>query len=312
MSPSKNFDIGPRTAQKKKQKSAQRVKVEKVKEPPTVRRRSLRERRRAARNFAGGVVIVLFFGVCALAVYGLWRPEVRITDFEIKNMPDKDRAHERVESILSGTYFGLLPRNSIFLYPEQELRSGLLDAFPSLSAVSISRTSFESLSFSGMRRVTSFYWCGTSGEAFSLALSSCYEADAHGVIFSPAPFSETEAGSSTPKTNERLRIYAPVEAVETAEYPLRAQVVGFDHLPDLLRFISAIQQLGIPVLSTEIVGDEATLFVTPETRIRYVLGREEEAARAAEAAFPSLNLLDGSIEYVDVRFGDTLYVKRYE
>lgn len=269
-------------------------------------RKSLRERRQAARNAMGGLILVAICLILGLMLYGLWRPEVRISEVRAEGMPDEARAEAVVASVLDGAYLGVFPRDSVFFYPEQEARAALLDAFPSLSAVSVSRASFGALSVSGVERIAAFYWCGASAADFTVALSSCYEADAEGLVFREAPVSEEAT------TTERLRIYAPVEADASAAYPLRARVVGFEHLPNLLRFVNAVRTLGIPVLSTAIEGDEAELFVTPETRIRYVLGREAEAALIAEAAFPSLSFLDGSIEYADLRFDGKLYLKRRE
>ncbi|HRH24694.1 MAG TPA: hypothetical protein PK109_03875, partial [Candidatus Paceibacterota bacterium] len=59
-------------------------------------------------------------------------------------------------------------------------------------------------------------------------------------------------------------------------------------------------------------GDEADLFVPPGTRVTYVVGQEVEAAKSAEAAFKGLNLVDGSLLYVDLRFDGKVYVKRRE
>lgn len=277
-------------------------------------RKSLKERRQAARNAAGVFFIVLIVMIAGAIIYGFWRPEVRVTSVHTSGFPDGAQAEQVARATMEGAYAGIFPRDSIFLYPEKEIRSALMDAFPSLSSVSISRNSFSALSFSGTRREVAFYWCGESAASFSVSLSSCHEADAEGIVFAPAPAALEPQGTSTEVSAlpERLRIYAPVDTASSTSYPLRARVMGFEHLPNLLRFISAVRTLGIPVLSTSIIGDEAELFVTPETRIKYVLGREAEAALAAEATFPTLNLLDGSIEYVDLRFLGKAYVKKSE
>jgi hypothetical protein len=269
-------------------------------------RKSLKERRRAARNLAGGLILLIIAVALGAVIYGFWRPEVRISEIRVSDVPDLAHAEALVTEVLDGAYLGVFPRDSVFFYPEQEARAALLDAFPSLSAVSVSRASFTALEIRGTERVSAFYWCGTTSADFTISLASCYEADADGLVFASAPSSE---GAST---TERLRIYAPIDTASSTTYPLRARVIGYEHLPSLLRFIGAVRTLGIPVLSSAIQGDEAELFVTPETRIKYVLGREEEAAKSAEAAFPTINFLDGSVEYADLRFDGKVYVKRRE
>jgi hypothetical protein len=66
----------------------------------------------------------------------------------------------------------------------------------------------------------------------------------------------------------------------------------------------------VPVVAFVIRGDEADLYAQSGTRITYVLGREEVTTQVAESAFPSLNLDDGSLEYVDLRFEGKAYFKK--
>jgi len=57
-------------------------------------------------------------------------------------------------------------------------------------------------------------------------------------------------------------------------------------------------------------GDEVDLHTEGGTRITYVIGDEGEAAILAATSFPTLNVNDGSIEYVDLRFRNKVYLKR--
>lgn len=268
---------------------------------------SLRARREAARSRRTGLIFFVIALIIGAFIYGLWRPEVRISEVHGANIPDADGAAALVKKTIAGSYFMVLPRDSIFFYPEKEVRAALIAEYPSLSTVSITRDSFSSLHLKGTGRQTAFYWCGESADSFSVSSASCYEADADGLVFARAEALAPDATSSSPM----LRIYAPLEGGGTT-YPLKGKVTGAGSLANLLKFITAVKKLGVPVLSTSLQGDEAELFVTPQTRIKYVLGNEEEAARNAQAAFPTLNLLDGSIEYVDLRFSGKIYLKRYE
>lgn len=267
---------------------------------------SLRERRERARSRFGMAMLILAGLALGAVVYGLWRPEVRVQEVRAEEVPDAELASVTVKEVLSGTYFGILPRDSIFFYPEEEAHAKVLEVFPSLESITISRDSFSALSIEGKRRTTAFFWCGETGSAFSVESASCYEVDQQGFVF------DVLSGSTTMAHNpSMLRIYAPLENTEVSSYPVRAVVTGAVHLPNVLLFVTAIKELGVPVLATLIEGDEAELFVTPETRLKFVLGEEAEAIKNAKAGFEDLNLLNGSIEYVDLRFADKLYVKRY-
>src|SRR5262249_52105520 len=81
-------------------------------------------------------------------------------------------------------------------------------------------------------------------------------------------------------------------------------------IPNALEFVKAIKSLGVPIVSLVIRGDEADLYAQSGTRITYVLGTEQTTATIAASAFPSLNLNDGSLEYIDLRFGDKVYFKK--
>lgn len=281
-------------------------KPQKKQESPR-KQRSLRERRERSRN----LISVLFFIVAGSIIggflYGVWRPEVRITGVEANEVPDALHAQAIVTAELQGTYSGILPKNSIFFYPEEKIISELLNAFPSLERVVISRNSFTTLNVEGVRRQTAVYWCGETTAPLTVETTSCFEADAHGFIFSPVAGSTSEAYDPS-----IVRVYTSVEREDIDAFPLRSTITKAEHLVHLQTFVVGLKELGIPVLASFLRGDEADIYVTPKTRLRYVLGKEVEALTSAKAAFADLPLLNGSIEYVDVRFPGKLYVKRYE
>ena len=70
-----------------------------------------------------------------------------------------------------------------------------------------------------------------------------------------------------------------------------------------------MKSLNVPIVSLVLRGDEADLYPQSGTRITYVLGQEQAAAQLAKAAFPSLDLNDGSVQYVDLRFDGKVYYK---
>ncbi len=239
-------------------------------------------------------------------LYGFWRPEVRIAEVSAPS----DAYVVLAKESLSGAYWYVFPRDSIFFFPKADIRAAVMEEYPEISSLSISRTGFTSISLKTVSRTAAFWWCGTP-ESASAANTTCYEADAEGLIFRAVV---AEDASSTP-TGSALRIYANLAETEGPTYPLKAHMENLENIPDVLRFVKAMKTLGVSPVSLAIRADEADLFVPSSgrgTRITYVLGREEAAAALAAAVFPSLNLTDGSIEYVDLRFSGKAYVKRRE
>jgi len=264
---------------------------------------SLKDRRRRARKLFLILLSIVLIIVAGLSIYLLWRPGLRIQNV----MLEASRAamlDPLVKGALSGTYLGVLPRDSIVVFPKQKIRDAILDAYPDISAVSISRTSFTSISVKTIERVSAFDWCGPIPDD----TAPCYKSDAEGFVFASSTSSpENDNATTTLKT---LRIYGPLTEKTTTDGPIRSHVANAAAIPNALRFERAMLSLGAIVSSLVLRSDEADLYLTSGTRITYVLGHEEQAAALAATAFPDLNLNDGSVDYVDLRFDGKVYFKK--
>jgi hypothetical protein len=222
---------------------------------------------------------------------------------------------EVANKALTGTYAFIIPRNSIFFFPKDDVRAAILREHPEAGALSISRDSFSSITIEATPRAKGFVWCGISLDA-PYANETCFDTDVEGLVFRPSDVSTSTVvltvASGTPMTPGDLRIYAPVDQdLGEGASPVGARVVGATNIPNALRFVKAVRDLGVPVSALQLRGDEADLWVNKSTRITYVLGREEEAVQLAASVVPELTLDDGSIQYLDLRFKGKAYVKRY-
>lgn len=268
-------------------------------------RERLKSRRRRARKRVLVLLAVLFLVLLGASVYALWRPELRIRDVSIQ-AADAASLDPLVKGAVAGNYFGILPRDSFFFFPKEAIRQAILNAYPDISAVSISRTSLTSIEVSTIERVSAFNWCGAAPDDSA----PCYQTDAEGFIFASSAADIPEDGAtSTP--SKTLRIYAPLtESAAGGDTPVRSHVENAAAIPAALRFERAVLSLGADVASLDLRGDEADLFTRAGTRITYVLGHEAAAAQLAATAFPQLNLNDGSVLYVDLRFDGKVYFKK--
>ena len=268
------------------------------------RPKSLRERRESASQIKNFFLFLLCVAVVGGAFYLLWRPEARISSIRVPDSGYEDAIEKLAFEKMTGTYYSVFPKDSFFFYPEREIKEAILEAYPRLSKISISRAGFTSLSIGFESRASAFVWCGAPEDA-SLDGQSCYEADEHGFIFA----SYTEQAGAT--TTDMLQVYAVLDtASSTGAFPLRARVLGTEKIPGILKFSRTLQAYGTPLRFIAIRADEADIFTEGGTRITYVIGKEREAGESAAAALPKLNLKDGSIEYVDLRFPGKIYLKR--
>ena len=234
-----------------------------------------------------------------MIVYGLWQSSVRISRVQIFGSDDSLSAYTM--QAMQGNYLGIIPRDSIFFFPEGHIRADLLAAHPEVAAVSVFRNGFTGLSIKTDNRVPIARWCG--GEIRSdLVSPKCYFFDAKGFIYMAV---NTATGSSTP-----LNSFMVYESFANESSPVGSTLPNTTDLPSAFDFARQLSTLGSPVISISFRNDEVDDYLASGTRITYVLGDEQNAFTALVSARANLNLADGSLEYVDVRFDGKVYSKK--
>lgn len=287
--------------------TARPVRSAPARKAPAARPSPLRERRKKQQKRGWVLLLILFLVLLGIIVYVLWLPALRVQAIEAEG-PDPEGIEAVALAALEGSALGVLPRSSIFLVPEEDIRARVLDAYPQVQAVSVSATGLTTLSVKALARDDAFVWCGESPAA---RRASCYKADAEGLIFAPyeVPVVGTTTASSSPAIADGdLVVYGAIEG--ESDSPVRSHVAYASALPDALKFIKAMRGLGADIVSVTLRSDEIDLHTEGGTRITYVIGKEGEAAILAATSFPDLDVNDGSIEYVDLRFQNKVYLKR--
>lgn len=291
--------------------------------------RRLSARRKAARLRLRIFLGILFVLIVAGAFYLLWQPYARIAQVTVN---DGDASLEALaESQMVGSYLHIIPRDSYFFIPKAAMRSAILAAHPELESVSISRSGLKGLAITVAKRVPLARWCGgavVGDAADTLVLDtvptidgSCYLFDATGYLYATAtpPEATTTDPSMTPLSD--LLMYSSTTAAATSTSPISASVANSSSVPAVLEFARSLGSLGATPRAVVIRGDEVDLFLARAagtstdalgTRVTYVLGDEQGAFSLASSAFPQLNLTDGSVEYVDLRFSASgrVYLKK--
>ncbi len=259
----------------------------------------LKVRRARARRIFYTVVTVLGVLIVGVLFYMCWMPSLRISHIQAEG-PGNEEVTQVVTAALAGTHFFILPRNSLFLIPESDIRKRILEARPDIVAVSLHPNGLEGLRVVAVERTTAFLWCGPSVEAQT---ESCFAADSEGLVFAPYTGAVPAASSTL-----LLKVYAPL-ANESPD-PIRAHVGNTAAIPNALRLAKALRTLNANIASLALRGDEADFYTVGGTRITYVIGREEASAALAASVFPTLSLNNGSVEYVDLRFESKVYLRR--
>lgn len=285
-----------------------------------------RRRRRTRRLLVASGVVLL--ALLALSLWGLWQPGMRVTRIEVTG---GDESYVNIaEDAMRGTFYGIVPRNSIFFVPAQAIRSALMNAHPEIAAISISSASFDSLSLTVTDRTPIARWCGSayaprlsvgSTTNMDIAGTSCYLFDAGGFIYAPFHLSITAATSTASSTAplplapadqapvNAFRVFEPVEASAST---IGETLPNANLFPGIFDFARKLSLSGANVDVVAIHDGQVDDYLSSGTRVSYLLGGEQGAYTALKSASAQLNLADGSLEYVDLRFPGKVYLKKAE
>lgn len=260
-------------------------------------------RRRLRRRRALIALGIIFFLLCAGIIYELRQSAVRISHIQVFGMLAGEAGVDApladiARRALQGNYLGVIPRDSIFFFPASRIRADIVAAYPEIAAVSIFRNGLTGISVKANARVPVARWCGLAPLAD--VEKYCYVFDASGFIFAAATIST--------QTLNPFVLYAPLERDELE--PIRAILAHAERLPSAFDFARQISTFGSPVSAILLRDDEVDDYLKSGTRITYVLGDEQNAFTALVSSREHLNLADGSVEYVDLRFAGETYVKR--
>lgn len=243
-----------------------------------------------------------FLILTGLVIWGLHQPAVRISNIEVfgTELP----IDELAKNTMSGSYLGIIPRDSVFFFPKKELRTRIRGTYSDIAALSIFRTGLQTISLRVAKRVPIARWCpenalsavGTS-TIDTFVLEECYLFDDSGVLF---------ATSSDVAIVNPFIFHSPLEQGDV----LGQVVPHASELPTAFDFARQISSPGSQVTSLTLTEQEVTLNLSNGTKVIYTLGTEEAAFTTLTSAKDSIKLSDGSIDYVDLRFGSKVYLKR--
>lgn len=252
-------------------------------------------RRRLRRRRFGIVAGILGIAALAALLYGLWQRPVRISSVTIYGADQS--LSELAREAMSGTLFGIVPADSTFFAPIGRIRARLMAAHPDIAAVSIFRDGFTGLSIKVDERMPVARWCGLAPGA---GAPSCYFFDANGFLYATAT-------PAVAPVNDFL-LYGPLASPQA---PIGTTLASAGELPATFDFARQLAALGSPVVTVTVGSDnEVDDVLRSGTLVRYVLGSENQAFAALSAARADLNLADGSLEYVDLRFSGSVYFKK--
>ena len=179
---------------------------------------------------------------------------IRITSVEVTgtSLVPTDSVRTEVENEITGAWWKIFSKDSIFLYPRYSLEQKIVKNFPPIASVSFSNVGFHSLDVKVTERSPFALACNTADEdTASSASSPCFYMDSSGFIYAPAPqfspgvyvtytvsTSSVSSAPSAPSTPDQFALGTSI--TDPADFAVAHQAVDY------------ISGLGLTVVGIEI------------------------------------------------------------
>ncbi|MEK7614730.1 MAG: hypothetical protein AAB428_03635 [Patescibacteria group bacterium] len=252
------------------------------------------------------LVLAVFLG---LALYGLYRPEVRVRNISVSGtfVIKPDDIKKMAEGELSGEYFYLLPRRSIFIYPKEELENKLAENFKRIQGINIERTGFTEILINIRERSERYLWCGRDLIEERAPSDGCYFVDSGGYLFSKAPYYSG---------NLFLEFYGPLADGENNK-PVGGTVLPEENFENLIRFGEDLALIHLLPQKILLKADgDYEIFLERGGRVminsKNNLQKNIEYLKLALATNPLKTKMETAretLDYLDIRFGNKVFYK---
>lgn len=264
-----------------------------------------RQKRRVARAKQTFFFAVFLAGIFAFFIFLFREPSLRVSAIEVAGAEavSEEAIRGAVRESLAGSYFGLVPKESIIFYPERAIERELERRFLRLSRVEVSTRNLRTIRIGVAERRPAHLWCGSVREVVT---TECFFLDETGYAFDR---SATFSGSAL------TRLYGELEgAGETA---LGKRFLPEAEFAELNLFVKAVEALGLsPVSLVKKGGGDYDLHLKDGGKLVFALkDGAEKAASNLESALgvdPLKNDMAAKrdrLEYIDLRFGNKVFFK---
>jgi cell division septal protein FtsQ len=260
----------------------------------------VRKKRKRLLSILSAIAFVVIACIGSI-VYAAHRPQIMVRDIVVEgnNAVEAKAIESLIRETISGKYVYILPKNNSLLFPRKIVKETLLTRYLDIRSVDVDIEGFTTLLVRVKERKPEALWCKVV-DAIA-AEDSCYFMDENGLVYAEAPFFSGEV---------YMRYFGlldddPVGAMYAVE-------------PSILRiqtFIQSVDELGFNVTGVFARGNgEYELYLRKGGKIIF------NNSQALEVTFtnlvtltkekPNLNNSEAAaFEYIDLRFGDKVYLK---
>ena len=267
------------------------------------RKPSLRSRRRRLRLIAAVAGLGLVVGAAYGVSYLSYLPQYSVNSIMVagaREIPERFvRAY--IESKLFDGRYQFFSRSNIFLYPQSEIERAVVEYFPGIRSVKISRASLLTTAITATieERKTFARWCASVGTSAPND-AECYFLSEEGVVFTRSTLSATVVPYVF-----RGGILATSSAIGQRYLP--------GHFASMLALLERLGQAGFPAREVVAEGDQDfSVLISRGFAIRASFGTDINGlVKNLELILSSAPLKgkEDRLEYVDLRFGNRVFYK---
>jgi cell division septal protein FtsQ len=254
-----------------------------------------------------GVIVGVVFLLFILTVWGLYNERVRIVNVYTQgNSVVLDREIKEIaKEQLAGKYFGIFPRDSIFLYPKQQIKNKILDIYKRVYYIKVNISNLNSIVVTVKERKSYALWCGdTLIDDKDGITDNCYFIDDKGFVFTKAPlFSD----------NVYFTVYG--EVVGDGTNPLGKNFLGEERFVRLMQLRDLLSKEG---LDTEALkqeeGSDFEFYLTSGGKL--IFNEKQEMKKLLRNLVAAIEVkknegknIKENLEYIDVRFNNKVLFK---
>lgn len=267
----------------------------------SLRSKKFQERKRKVLILKVFLAFALLFALLSGVLYGLHRPEVTIQNIGVvgEDVIPAQAITTLAREVLTGNYFWIIPRSTIFFYPRGAIEAALPRVYPKIKEASTSFKNLTTIEIVVEERQPFALWCGEN--RLEGAIPKCFFLDETGFIYGPAPDFTGDVYfhyyGSLPKSD-----------------PVGQHFLSQEEFSRLSFFFIALVERGINARDFAVRDDTDYEFYL-DNGIQVLFAREQDLTlllQNLESVLISEKLKNvdlATVEYIDLRFGNKVFYK---
>jgi hypothetical protein len=253
---------------------------------------------------------ILFFILFSVFIYVCRIPRLNIQEIKVtgNKVLDTEDMVSYIKSEITGKYFWLIPKSSIFFYSKNSIKNTLSEKYKRLKDIELSIVDRNNLQVSVSEREAVYTWCGEDMEALNAIATdmtpkkeSCFFVDKEGYLLDEAPYFSGDVYFKFFGRAPGGRFLSP------------------DVFDKLIFLKNAIEHMGLdPKILYLQKNDDIKIYLSGKNQPEIIFKLDSDFQKIAENLGAAIGVEPlrtdlknkySSLLYIDLRFGNKVYYK---